>query len=59
MHIIKKTLGAGSGWSGVAWGVGGGMLNPLTPMSDQCINSLYNFNTLSSRQAMRIKKTIN
>ena len=34
-------------------------LNPLTPRSDQHINSPYDFNTLSSRQVMRIKKTIN
>ena len=27
--------------------------NPLTPGSDQYINSPYNFNTLSSRQVMR------
>ena len=29
--------------------------NLLTPGSDQYINSPYNFNTLSSRQVMRIK----
>ena len=28
-------------------------------ISDQHINSPYNFNTLSSRQVMRIKKIIN
>ena len=28
--------------------------NPWTPRSDQYINSPYNFNTLSSRQVMRI-----
>ena len=33
--------------------------NPFTPRSDQHINSSYNFNTLSSRQVMRIKKIIN
>ena len=31
-------------------------VNPLTPKSDQYITSPYNFNTLSSRQVMRIKK---
>ena len=34
-------------------------LDPLTPKSDQYINSPFNFNTLSSRQVMRIKKIIN
>ena len=29
------------------------VVNPLTPKSDQYINSPYNFNTLSSRQVMR------
>ena len=33
-------------------------LNPLTPRSDQYINSSNNFNTLSSKQVMRIKKII-
>ena len=32
---------------------------PLPPRSDQYINSPYNFNTMSSRQVMRIKKIIN
>ena len=31
----------------------------FTHKSDQHINSPYNFNTLSSRQVMRIKKIIN
>ena len=34
-------------------------LNPLTPMSDQDRISPYNINTISSRQVMRIKKSIN
>ena len=34
-------------------------LHPLTPRSDQYVNYPYNFNTLSSRQAMTIKKIIN
>ena len=36
-------------------------LNPLTPISDQnrIIISLYNINTISTRQVMRIKKNIN
>ena len=34
-------------------------INPLTPRSDQYVNSPYNFNTLLSRQVMRIKKIIN
>ena len=34
-------------------------LNPFTPRSDQYINSPFNYNTLSSRQVMRIKKIIN
>ena len=33
--------------------------NPLTPRSDQHMNSPYKFNTLSSRQVVRIKKIIN
>ena len=33
--------------------------NPSTPMSDQDRISPYNINTISSRQAMRIKKNIN
>ena len=33
--------------------------HPLTPRSDQHINSPYTFNTLSSQQVMRIKKIIN
>ena len=32
--------------------------NLLTPMSDQDRTSPYNFNTISSRQVMRIKKNI-
>ena len=32
--------------------------NPFTPRSDQHIKSPYNFNTLSSRQVMRIEKII-
>ena len=32
--------------------------NPLTPVSDQERTSLYNINTISSRQVMRIKKNI-
>ena len=35
------------------------VVNPLTPRSDQYINSPYNFSTLSSRQVMRIEKIIN
>ena len=34
-------------------------INPLTPMSDQGRISLYNINTISGRQVMRIKKNIN
>ena len=34
-------------------------INPLTPRSDQHINSPDNSNTLLSRQVMRIKKIIN
>ena len=34
-------------------------VNPLTPRSDQHMNFPYNFNTLSSRQVMRIKKINN
>ena len=34
-------------------------LNPLAPMSDQDRLSPYNVNTISTRQVMRIKKTIN
>ena len=33
--------------------------NPLTPRSDQHIDSPSNFDTLSSRQVMRIEKIIN
>ena len=32
------------------------LVNPLTPRSDQYIDSPYAFNTLSSRQVMRTKK---
>ena len=32
---------------------------PLNPMSDQDRISPYNINTISSRQVMRIKKSIN
>ena len=32
---------------------------PLTPRSDRYVNSPYNFNTLSSRQVMKMKKIIN
>ena len=35
------------------------LFNPLTPRSDQYINSSNNFNTLSSKQVMRIKRIIN
>ena len=35
------------------------MFNSLTPRSDQYINSVFHFNTLSSRQVMRIRKIIN
>ena len=34
-------------------------LNTLTLMSDQDRISPYNFDTISSRQAMRIKKNVN
>ena len=34
-------------------------INPLTPRSDKYVKSPYNFNTLSIRQVMRIKKIIN
>ena len=34
------------------------LMNPLTPVSDQDRIFSYNMNTLSSRQAMRIKKNI-
>ena len=34
-------------------------VNPLNPRSDQYVNSPDNFNTLSSRQVVRIKKIIN
>ena len=34
-------------------------LNPLAPMNDQDRLSPYNINTISTRQVMRIKKTIN
>ena len=34
------------------------LINPLTPMSDQDRISPYNINTISSRQVMRIKKSI-
>ena len=33
--------------------------NPFSPGNDQNLNSPYNFNTLSSRQVLRIKKIIN
>ena len=33
--------------------------NPLTPRSNQYINAPYNFNTLSSRQVIKIKEIIN
>ena len=33
-------------------------VNPLTPTSDQDRISLYNINTMASRQVMRIKKKI-
>ena len=36
-----------------------GWFNPFTSRSDYHVNSPYNFNTLSSRQVMRIKKIIN
>ena len=35
-----------------------GCLNPLTPMSDQDKISPNDINTVSTRQVMRIKKTI-
>ena len=35
------------------------LVNPLTPMSDQDRISPYNINTISFRQAMRIKQNIN
>ena len=35
------------------------LINPLTPRSDQHIKSPYNFNTLSSREVLRIQKVIN
>ena len=35
------------------------IINPLTPRSDKYVNSPYNFNILSSRQVMRVKKIIN
>ena len=35
------------------------IVNPLSPRSDQYLNSPFNFNTLLSRQVMRIKKIIN
>ena len=35
------------------------IVNSFIPRSDQYINSPYNFNTLSSRLATRIKKSIN
>ena len=31
-------------------------INPFTPKSDKHINSPYDFNTLSSRQVMRINE---
>ena len=34
------------------------VVNPLTPRSYQYLNSPYSFNTLSSRQVMRITKII-
>ena len=34
------------------------LINPLTPRSYQYLNYPYSFNTLSSRQVMRIKKII-
>ena len=36
-----------------------GIVNPLTPMTDQDRISPYNINTISSRQMMRIRKNIN
>ena len=36
-----------------------GIVNPLTPMTDQDRISPYNINTISSRQVMRINKNIN
>ena len=36
-----------------------GLVNLLTPTSDQDTNSPYNINTVSSRQVMRINKNIN
>ena len=33
--------------------------NPLTPRSDQYINSPYNCNTMSKRKVMRIEKIYN
>ena len=35
------------------------LINPLTTRSDQYINSSNNFNTLSSKQVVRIKGIIN
>ena len=35
------------------------VINPLTPMSDQDRISPYNINATSTRQVMRITKTIN
>ena len=40
------------------WWVGE-LVNSLTPMSDQGGISPYNINTISTRQVMKIKKTIN
>ena len=35
------------------------MVKPLTPIGDQDIISVYNINTILSRQVMRIKQKIN
>ena len=37
----------------------GQRVNPFTPTSDQDRISLYNINTISSRQVMRIEKNVN
>ena len=35
------------------------IVNPLTPMSDQDRISPYNINTISSRQVMKLKESMN
>ena len=52
--VEGRKVGGMSEWVSCGWSY----FNPFTPRSDQYINSLDSFNTLSSRQVIRINKII-